>query len=193
MIIPHYEIIINHHHFIQELLTPTPTQPLQALTKLSPGARLDRTSWLWIQSSGMNFPKVQGCAYLCILPSLAEGQRFLISSGESKLQIHPAQPFPSFWLVHRRKLRHSKANWGLQEVTPKGNLFFHEGQSSWLSHLYCLFKDGADLLGLLPWRKVLFLMTAQTEMKSIRRMFGFRPIFTESNLTFRISQNITKI
>ena len=35
VIIPHYEIIINHHHFIQELLTPTPTQALQVLTKLS--------------------------------------------------------------------------------------------------------------------------------------------------------------
>lgn len=150
MIIPHYEIIINHHHFIQELLTPTPTQALQALTKLSPGARLDRTGWVWMQSSGMNFSKVQGCAYLRVSPSPVEGQRFLISSGGSKLQIHPAQPFPSSSLVQRGKLRHSKGN-RTQEVASKRALSFHEGQSSWLSHLCCMFKDRADLLGLPPW------------------------------------------
>lgn len=152
MIIPHYEIIINHHHFIQELLTPTPTQALRVLTKLSPGACLDRTVWLWMQSSGMNFPKVQGCAYLRVSPSLVEGQRFLISSRGSKLQIHPAQPFPSSSLVQRQKLRHSKGNWGLQEVAYKGALSFHEGQNSWLSHLCCkiLFKDGQIFWACLP-------------------------------------------
>ena len=151
MIIPHYEIIINHHHFSQELLAPTPTQALQALTKLSPGACLDGTGWLWMQSSGMNFPKVQDCAYLHVSPSPAEGQHFLISSGGSKLQIHPAQLFPSSLLIQRGKLSHSKGTWGLQEVASKGALSFHEGQSSWLSLLCCMLKDGADLLGLPPW------------------------------------------
>lgn len=97
----------------------------------------------------MNFEKVQGCAYLCVSPSSVEGQRFLISSWGSKLQIHPAQLFPSFLLVQRGKLRHSKANWGLQEIASKGAFSFHE--STWLSYLCFLYKDGADLRGLLPW------------------------------------------
>lgn len=149
MIIPHYEIIINHHHFIQELLTPTPTQALQALTKLSP---------VWTGQVGYGckvqvwtFPKFRAVPTWVSHPAQWKGQRFLISSWGSKLQIHPAQPFLSFLLVQIGKLRHSKGNWGLQEIASKGALSFHEDQSTWLSYLCFLYKDGADLQGLPPW------------------------------------------
>lgn len=150
MIIPHYEIIINHHHFIwapHPYPHPSPTGTDQTLSCL------DRTGWLWMQSSGMNFPRVQGCAYLSVSPSPAEGQRFLISSWWSKLWVHPAQPFPSFLLVQRGKLRHSKGSRGLQEITSKGALSFYEQHSTWLSCPFLLYKDGADIQSLPPWRQ----------------------------------------
>lgn len=145
MIIPHYEIIINHH-FIQEFLTPTPTQALQALTKLSPGARPDRTGWLWMQTSGMNFPKVQGCAYLRVSPSPLE-EHFLISGGGSKPQIHPAQSFPSSSLSPEREIETFK---GLLSLHLKECALSMRDRIPDSAISVVRFKYGADL-GLPPW------------------------------------------